>query len=200
MATRPARRHAHRPNRAGAMTATAPAQSSHRRASARQLPANARRARARRSAARDPLRAPLPRHGPPVHRRAQRTRRLPTHPPARSAHRRVRRRLPAHPPRRRPRRDRPLPPRVRRDRHAGRPRPTPRLPASPEHDHLLGQRWARARILRPVRAGHGARARTGQPTPRARSRRRPRLRRRRPHPAGRRPRGITSTRRPRPSS
>ena len=38
------------------------------------------------------------------------------------------------PPRRRPRRDRPLAPRVRRDRHARRARPTPRLPASADHD------------------------------------------------------------------
>ena len=52
----------------------------------------------------------------------------------------------------------------------------------PEHDRLLGQRRARARVLHPVRAGHGARARASQPPPRARPRRRPRLRRRRTHP------------------
>ena len=47
---------------------------------------------------------------------------------------------------------------------------------------VLGQRRARSRVLHPVRAGHGARARASQPPPRARSRRRPRLSRRRPHP------------------
>ena len=45
-----------------------------------------------------------------------------------------------------------------------------------------GTRRARARVLRPVRAGHGARTRASQPPPRERPRRRPRLRRRRTHP------------------
>ena len=176
----PPRRHPNRPNRAGTMTATAPAQSRWR-ASARQLPAHARRTRTRRATARDPLRAPPRRHGPPVHRRPQRARRLATHPAPRVSNRRLRRRVPAQPPLRRPQRDRPLAPRVRRDRRTGRPRPTPRLPASAHSDRVLGTPRARSRVLHPVRADHGARARASESAPRVRTRRRPSLGRRGPH-------------------
>ena len=78
-----------------------------------------------------------------------------------------------------------------------------RLRAFPHPPTMIissGTPWARARVLRPVRAGHRPRARAGQPTPRARSRRRSRVRRRRANLAGRRRRGITSTRRRRQSS
>ena len=158
------------------------ARTSLQRASTRQVPARPRRTRTRRATARDPLRAPPSGHGPPVHRRPQRARRLATHPAPRVTNRRLRRRVPAQPPRGRPRRDRPLAPRVRRDRRAGRARPTPRLPASADHDRVLGTRGhahAYFTLSAPVTVPQLEQANRRLASC---SRRRPRLGRRRPHP------------------
>ena len=182
VASGPARRHANRPNRAGAMTTTArPRQPLAAQALDSYLrmlagPAPGARLLEIRFALRhrDMGRLFIAAHSAPGASRL--IRRLAV------SDRRLRRRVPAQPPRRRPRRDRPLAPRVRRDRHAGRPRPTPGLPASARRMIISsGSAGPRARVLRPVRAGHGARARASQPPPRARSRRRPRLSRRRTH-------------------